>query len=40
MKRISLSEKNEFGLDPSSYVEETFPYVLSKAAPVNLKRRE
>ncbi len=40
IKSRSLSEKNEFGLDPSSYVEETFPYVLSKAAPVNLKRRE
>ncbi|MDR0801102.1 KUP/HAK/KT family potassium transporter [Fluviicola sp.] len=40
IKGRALSEKNEFGLDPSSFVEETFPYVLSKAAPVNLKRRE
>lgn len=38
IKSRSLSEKNEFGLDPSSYVEENFPYVLSKAAPINLKR--
>jgi KUP system potassium uptake protein len=40
IKGRSLSEKNEFGLDPSSYVEENFPYVLSKAAPINLKRSE
>lgn len=40
IKSRSLSEKNEFGLDPSSYVEENFPYVLSKAAPINLKRSE
>lgn len=40
VKGRSLSEKNEFGLDPSSYVEENFPYVLSKAAPINLKRSE
>ncbi|AEA44290.1 KUP/HAK/KT family potassium transporter [Fluviicola taffensis] len=40
IKGRSLSEKNEFGLDPSSYVEETFPYVLSKAAPIKMTRRE
>ncbi len=40
IKGRSLSEKNEFGLDPSSFVEETFPYVLSKAAPINMKRKE
>lgn len=40
IKGRALSEKNEFGLDPSSYVEENFPYVLSKAAPINLKRSE
>ncbi len=40
VKSRSLSEKNEFGLDPSSYVEENFPYVLSKAAPINLKRSQ
>lgn len=40
IKRLSLSEKNEFGLDPSSFEEETFPYVLSKATPINLKRIE
>jgi len=40
IKSRSLSETNEFGLDPSSYVEENFPYVLSKAAPINLKRSE
>lgn len=40
IKGRSLSEKNEFGLDPSSFVEESFPYVLSKAAPINLKRRD
>jgi KUP system potassium uptake protein len=40
LKRVSLSEKNEFGLDPSSYEEETFPYVLSKATPINMKRIE
>jgi KUP system potassium uptake protein len=33
-----LTEKNEFGLDPSSFVEENFPYVLSKAAPMDMKR--
>lgn len=40
IKGRALSEKNEFGLDPSSYVEENFPYVLSKAAPINLKRSQ
>ena len=40
IKSRSLSEKYEFGFDPSSYVEENFPYVLSKAAPINLKRSE
>lgn len=40
IKGRSLSEKNEFGLDPSSFVEETFPYVISKAAPMELKRIE
>ncbi len=40
IKGRALSEKNEFGLDPSSFVEETFPYVLSKAAPINLKRSQ
>jgi KUP system potassium uptake protein len=38
IKGMSLTEKNEFGLDPSSYVEENFPYVLSKAAPMEMKR--
>ncbi len=38
IKGMSLTEKNEFGLDPSSFVEETFPYVLSKAAPLDMKR--
>lgn len=38
IKGLSLTEKNEFGLDPSSFVEEKFPYVLSKAAPLELKR--
>jgi len=38
IKNMSLTEKNEFGLDPSSFVEEQFPYVLSKAAPLELKR--
>lgn len=38
IKGLSLTEKNEFGLDPSSFVEEQFPYVLSKAAPLELKR--
>ncbi len=38
IKGLSLTEKNEFGLDPSSYVEEQFPYVLSKAAPFEMKR--
>jgi KUP system potassium uptake protein len=40
IKGLSLTEKNEFGLDPSSFVEENFPYVLSKAAPLELKRVE
>lgn len=40
IKSMSLTEKNEFGLDPSSFVEETFPYVLSKAAPLDMKRVE
>lgn len=40
IKGRSLSEKNEFGLDPSSFVEETFPYVLSKAAPMHMNRKE
>lgn len=40
IKGLSLSEKNEFGLDPSSFVEEQFPYVLSKSAPMELKRIE
>lgn len=40
IKGLSLTEKNEFGLDPSSFEEETFPYVLSKAAPLELKRIE
>jgi hypothetical protein len=31
---MSLIEKNEFGLDPRSFVEENFP----KAAPIQLKR--
>lgn len=38
IKGLSLTEKNEFGLDPSSFVEEQFPYVLSKAAPLEMKR--
>jgi len=38
IKGMSLTEKNEFGLDPSSFVEENFPYVLSKAAPMDMKR--
>lgn len=38
IKGLALTEKNEFGLDPSSFVEENFPYVLSKAAPLELKR--
>lgn len=38
IKGRSLSEKNEFGLDPSSFVEEQFPYVLSKAVPPAMKR--
>jgi len=40
IKSRSLSEKNEFGLDPSSYVEEQFPYVLSKAISPKMKRTE
>lgn len=40
IKGMSLTEKNEFGLDPSSFVEENFPYVLSKAAPMDMKRIE
>jgi KUP system potassium uptake protein len=40
IKNLSLTEKNEFGLDPSSFVEEQFPYVISKAAPLELKRME
>jgi len=40
IKGLSLTEKNEFGLDPSSFVEEQFPYILSKAAPLELKRVE
>jgi KUP system potassium uptake protein len=40
IKGMSLTEKNEFGLDPSSFVEENFPYVLSKAAPIEMKRTE
>ncbi len=40
IKGLSLTEKNEFGLDPSSFVEENFPYVLSKAAPLQMKRVE
>jgi KUP system potassium uptake protein len=40
IKGMSLTEKNEFGLDPSSFVEENFPYVLSKAAPISMKRTE
>lgn len=40
IKGRSLSEKNEFGLDPSSFVEENFPYVLSKAAPMQMKRKD
>lgn len=40
IKNLSLTEKNEFGLDPSSFVEENFPYVISKAAPLELKRIE
>lgn len=40
VKGRALSEKNEFGLDPSSFSEEYFPYVLSKAAPMQLKRRD
>lgn len=40
IKGMSLTEKNEFGLDPSSFVEENFPYVLSKAAPLEMKRTQ
>lgn len=40
IKNLSLTEKNEFGLDPSSFVEENFPYVISKAAPLEMKRIE
>lgn len=40
LKNKSLSEKNEFGLDPSSYVEEKFPYVITKGAPLHLHRVE
>jgi len=40
IKGLSLSEKNEFGLDPSSFTEEKFPYVISKAAPMDMKRTE
>jgi KUP system potassium uptake protein len=40
IKGLSLSEKNEFGLDPSSFTEEKFPYVISKAAPMVMKRIE
>ncbi len=40
IKGLSLSEKNEFGLDPSSFIEEKFPYVISKAAPMEMKRIE
>lgn len=38
IKGLSLTEKNEFGLDPSSYVEEKFPYVISKATQLTMKR--
>lgn len=38
IKGLSLTEKNEFGLDPSSFIEEQFPYVLSKSAPLEMKR--
>ena len=40
IKGMSLTEKNEFGLDPSSFVEENFPYILSKAATLDLHRTE
>jgi len=40
IKGLSLSEKNEFGLDPSSFTEEKFPYIISKAAPMVMKRIE
>ncbi|MDF3027217.1 MAG: Low affinity potassium transport system protein kup [Fluviicola sp.] len=38
LKGWALTERNEFGLDPSSLVEEQFPYVLSKSTPQNVKR--
>ncbi|AEA42555.1 KUP/HAK/KT family potassium transporter [Fluviicola taffensis] len=38
IKGLSLTEKNEFGLDPSSYVEEKFPYVISKSTQLTMKR--
>jgi KUP system potassium uptake protein len=38
LKGLALTERNEFGLDPSSLVEEQFPYVLSKSTPQNVKR--
>lgn len=38
IKGLALTEKNEFGLDPSSYVEEKFPYVISKATQLTMKR--
>ncbi len=40
VKGLALTEKNEFGLDPSSFTEEKFPYVLSKATSPDLKRIE
>ncbi len=38
LKGLALTERNEFGLDPSSLVEEQFPYVLSKSTPQQVKR--
>ncbi|MGV3611738.1 MAG: KUP/HAK/KT family potassium transporter [Fluviicola sp.] len=38
IKGLALTEKNEFGLDPSSYVEEQFPYVISKSTQLTMKR--
>lgn len=38
IKGLALTEKNEFGLDPSSYVEEQFPYVISKSSQLTMKR--
>ena len=40
IKGLALTEKNEFGLDPSSYVEEQFPYVISKSPQLTMKRMD